>query len=90
MKISKSNGKIANDIEVKSGNYDTKDCYVVTESDPVSTDGKNRWQEGIDNWRKDSDHMDAKKLAKSDFYENYSVEITEVIDSYGWDGDSQK
>jgi len=44
----------------------------------------------IDNWRKDSDHMDAKKLAKSDFYENYSVEITEVIDSYGWDGDSQK
>lgn len=46
--------------------------------------------EAIDNWRKDSEHMDAKKLAKSDFYENYSVEITEVIDSYGWDGDSQK
>ena len=46
--------------------------------------------EAIDNWRKDSDHMNAKKLAKSDFYENYSVEITEVIDSYGWDGDSQK
>lgn len=46
--------------------------------------------EAIDNWRKDSNHMDAKKLAKSDFYENYSVEITEVIDSYGWDGDSQK
>ena len=46
--------------------------------------------DAIDNWRKDSDHMDAKKLAKSDFFENYSVEITEVIDSYGWDGDSQK
>jgi len=46
--------------------------------------------EAIDNWRKDSNHLDAKKLAKSDFYENYSVEITEVIDSYGWDGDSQK
>ncbi len=46
--------------------------------------------EAIDNWRKDSEHMNAKKLAKSDFYENYSVEITEVIDSYGWDGDSQK
>ena len=42
--------------------------------------------EAIDNWRKDAEHMDAKKLAKSDFYENYSVEITEVIDQYGWDG----
>jgi heme-degrading monooxygenase HmoA len=40
--------------------------------------------EAIDQWRKDAEHMDAKKLAKSHFYENYSVEITEVIDSYGW------
>ena len=45
--------------------------------------------EAIDNWRKDSEHLAAKKLAKSDFYENYSVEITEVIDSYGWDGESR-
>ncbi len=52
-KISKSNGKLANDIEIKTGNYEEKDCYVVAESDPVSTDGKNRWQEGIDSWRKD-------------------------------------
>mgnify|MGYP000004521593 CR=1 FL=1 len=44
--------------------------------------------EAIDKWRKDAEHMDAKKLAKSHFYENYSVEITEVIDSYGWDGES--
>lgn len=40
----------------------------------------------IDVWRKDTEHMDAKNLAKSHFYENYQVEITEVIDSYGWDG----
>ena len=44
--------------------------------------------EAIKKWRKDSEHMDAKKLAKSHFYESYSVEITEVIDSYGWDGES--
>lgn len=44
--------------------------------------------EAIDKWRKDGEHIAAKKLAKSDFYENYSVEITEVIDSYGWDGES--
>ena len=43
--------------------------------------------EAIDMWRKDAEHMDAKKLAKSHFYENYSVEITEVIDSYGWNSE---
>lgn len=42
--------------------------------------------DAIDNWRKDGEHMDAKKLAKSEFYENYSVEVAEVLDAYGWDG----
>lgn len=42
--------------------------------------------EAIYKWRKDEEHMDAKRLAKSHFYENYEVEITEVIDKYGWDG----
>ncbi|MFA6081734.1 MAG: transglycosylase domain-containing protein [Patescibacteria group bacterium] len=50
LKISKSNGKLANDVEVKSGNYEEKDFIVITESDPVSTDGKNRWQEAINAW----------------------------------------
>lgn len=51
LKISKSNGKLANDIEIKSGNFEEKNYVVFTENDPVSTDGKNRWQEGIDAWR---------------------------------------
>lgn len=29
---------------------DGKDYWVFTESDPVSTDGVNRWQQGIDAW----------------------------------------
>lgn len=53
LKISKSNGKLANDVEIKTGNYDEKDFIVIIEDDPVSTDGKNRWQEGIDAWAKD-------------------------------------
>jgi len=53
LKISKSNGKLANEVEVKSGNYEEKDFIVITESDPVSTDGKNRWQEGIDAWARE-------------------------------------
>src|SRR5260221_1947926 len=33
---------------------DGKLYYIVRESDPVSTDGHNRWQEGIDSWIKTS------------------------------------
>ncbi|MDE2590371.1 MAG: hypothetical protein KGL95_12000, partial [Patescibacteria group bacterium] len=31
---------------------DDKTYYVVHEDDPVSTDGQNRWQQGIDDWIK--------------------------------------
>ncbi|MFA6016512.1 MAG: transglycosylase domain-containing protein [Patescibacteria group bacterium] len=51
IKISKANGKLANEIEIKSGNYEEKDFIVITESDPISTDGKNRWQEAINSWQ---------------------------------------
>ncbi|MFH0979724.1 MAG: transglycosylase domain-containing protein [Candidatus Roizmanbacteria bacterium] len=53
LKISKANGKLANNIEVKNGNYEEKDFIVLSENDPVSADSKNRWQEGIDAWLKD-------------------------------------
>lgn len=53
LKISKSTGKLANDIEIKNGDFDEKDFVVITENDPVSTDGKNRWQEAIDAWSRD-------------------------------------
>ncbi len=56
LKISKSNGQLANDVEIKNGNYDSKEYIVITENDPVSTDGINRWQQGIDDWaRQQSD-----------------------------------
>jgi len=53
LKISKSSGKLANDIEIRKGEFDEKDFIVITESDPVSTDNKNRWQEAIDAWAKE-------------------------------------
>jgi len=52
LKISKANGKLANDVEIKNGNFEEKEFIVFTESDPVSADGKNRWQEGINEWLK--------------------------------------
>ncbi len=42
--------KLANSVEVNKGEYETKKYLIFTELDPVSGDGKNRWQEGIDAW----------------------------------------
>lgn len=50
LKISKSTGKLANEVEIKTGNYDEKEFIVISENDPVSSDGKNRWQEAVNNW----------------------------------------
>lgn len=42
--------KLANPIDIAKSEYREKQFYVFKEQDPVSTDGKNRWQEGIDAW----------------------------------------
>ena len=51
LKISrKDSNKLANEVESATGEYDQKNFIVLRENDPVSTDGRNRWQEGIDAW----------------------------------------
>lgn len=51
LKVSKADGnKLASDSEIEKGEYDTRDFIVFAENDPVSGDGKNYWQEGIDEW----------------------------------------
>ncbi|KKQ38747.1 MAG: Penicillin-binding protein, 1A family [Candidatus Roizmanbacteria bacterium GW2011_GWA2_37_7] len=50
LQISKETGKLANDVEIRSGNYEEKEFIVIMESDPISGNGKNRWQEAIDEW----------------------------------------
>lgn len=52
LKISKVNGKLANEVEIASGNFEEKDFVVFKNDDPVSGDGINRWQEAIDEWLK--------------------------------------
>lgn len=52
IKVSKNNGKIANSTEIARGEYDEKEFIVIKENDPVSKDGRNRWQEAIDEWLK--------------------------------------
>jgi len=51
VKMSKhDSGRLASPWEIENKEYDTKDYTVFSENDPVSTDGKNRWQEGINAW----------------------------------------
>ncbi len=59
LKIAKADGKLANDLEVKNGDYDNKDFIVFSESDPVSADGVNRWQQAINQWVSDNHKSDA-------------------------------
>ncbi len=61
----------------KSPDYKDKDGKVYIhyhEEDPVSTDGKNRWQEGIDQWI-DQNHKDDEKYhPPGGLFDNVSAE----------------
>jgi len=50
LKVCKGSGGLAPPEDVALGNYDEKEYIKLTEEDPISTDGGNRWQEGIDWW----------------------------------------
>jgi len=50
LKICRSQGKLATPVDIARGDYEEKEFFVFTEDDPVSTDGVNRWQQGIDEW----------------------------------------
>jgi hypothetical protein len=53
IKVAKSDTtRVATDEEVQKGEYETKKFIVFEEEDPVSSDGVNRWQQGIDEWIK--------------------------------------
>ncbi len=51
IKVSKSDpSRVANSDEQSRNDFDEKEFFVLPEKDPVSTDGVNRWQIGIENW----------------------------------------
>lgn len=49
-KVCKDKAGLATPEDVANNNFNTKEYFKLVEDDPVSTDGKNRWQEGIDGW----------------------------------------
>ncbi len=61
VKMSKhQGGKLANEEEIKRGDYDAREYIVFEEQDPISRDGKNRWQDAINNWLNESHPGDDK------------------------------
>jgi 1A family penicillin-binding protein len=51
IKVSKEDkNKLASDSEISKGEYEIRKFIVIREDDPISGDGKNRWQEAIDQW----------------------------------------
>jgi 1A family penicillin-binding protein len=42
--------KLAPDTMIAKGDYEEKEFILLKEEDPLSSDGKNRWQEAIDAW----------------------------------------
>ena len=50
LKICRSEGKLATPSDVAAGNYEEREYFVFKVDDPVSADGVNRWQSGIDAW----------------------------------------
>ena len=50
LKVCKDKVGLATPEDVTNGNFNSKEYFSFKEEDPVSTDGRNRWQEGIDSW----------------------------------------
>jgi hypothetical protein len=48
--VCRGQNKLATDAQRAAGEWEEKEFIVLKEEDPVSQDGKNRWQEAIDGW----------------------------------------
>ncbi len=90
IKVSKKDSnKLANSVEIAKGEYDERAFVIFTEQDPVSSDGKNRWQEGINAWI--ATQSDPKFHPPSDAYsgnEDITVTIKDPSDGQRIDSNS--
>ena len=50
LQLCRGQNKLATPAQVARGDYEEKEFFVFRESDPVSAEGVNRWQQGIDEW----------------------------------------
>ncbi|MGB9911072.1 MAG: penicillin-binding protein [Microgenomates group bacterium] len=50
LKLCRGQEKLATPAQIARGDYEEREYFIFKEEDPVSTDGVNRWQEGINQW----------------------------------------
>ncbi len=50
LKLCRGQDKLATVAQIARGDYEEKEYFVFHEDDPISSDGVNRWQQGIDEW----------------------------------------
>ncbi|MCJ7804352.1 hypothetical protein MUP35_01270, partial [Patescibacteria group bacterium] len=50
LKLCRGQEKLATVAQIARGEYEEKEYFVFQEEDPISSDGVNRWQQGIDEW----------------------------------------
>jgi len=84
LKICKSQGKLATPGDIAGGNYDNKEFFRFTESDPTAGGGVNKWQEAINIWL--SGQSDPRYHPPSDYcgtINPLSVNITSPRDQDG-------
>ena len=79
-------GKLATEAKIAVGEYNEKEFIVLKETDPVSEDGRNRWQEGIDAWL--SGQQDSRYAVPSEYCgseSDVSVKMHEPHDETNYD-----
>ena len=81
LKICKGVSGLATLEDVANNNYDSKEFFRLREEDPISKDGRNRWQEGIDKWI--SEQSDRDKYFPPENYCRSGGEVAVFIDNPG-------
>jgi 1A family penicillin-binding protein len=81
LKVCKGASGLATLEDVANNNYDSKEYFNLKEDDPVSKDGVNRWQQGIDKWI--AEQPDKDKYFPPESYCRSGGVVTVSIDSPG-------
>lgn len=75
LKLCRGQEKLATIAQIARGDYEEKEYFVFKEDDPFSTDGINRWQQGINEWA--ASQSDSRYKAPSDYCGSVNeIEVT--------------
>ncbi len=78
LKLCKGQNKLAPETRVAHGDFEEKEFVVMRENDPISEDGRNRWQEAIDAWI--AGNPDERYHAPSDYCNDHDTGDQLIVD----------